>query len=434
MLKQVKIENFKSVKKVDVKVGRFNVIIGENGAGKSNFLEALAVYSAIETGKFDHEFLWPRGIRFTEPKELLSLFDHDTKHFSIEISDTSSNQDHKASVDFSEDMVDLSDNKIELVSTSNNIKSNSKIKIDHESSIKIGLTDSMKKLLEDLNKSNQNIKNNDTNNSNDTALTIFKSLIDEMSESNKKELVENIAISLDIQKRPKYLDRFLVYSPENTALKNLVKDGQILPLGVNGEGLFKQIQRIKAERDLEARNNTVYKDSFSDIIDSASKFDWVESIDISDSTNPLDHKIRITDQYLVQELDQRSANEGFLFVLFYVTLFCSKNTPKIFAIDNIDASLNPKMCRVLIELLIKFAKKYDKQVFVTTHNPAILDGLNLYDEEQALFVVSRNSDGHTKLKRMNRDNLPKEILDSSEALRLSEAFIRGYLGGLPKNF
>ncbi|MBD1220704.1 hypothetical protein IDM30_17410 [Acinetobacter seifertii] len=44
----------------------------------------------------------------------------------------------------------------------------------------------MKKLLEDLNKSNQNIKNNDTNNSNDTALTIFKSLIDEMSESNKK--------------------------------------------------------------------------------------------------------------------------------------------------------------------------------------------------------------------------------------------------------
>ncbi|MBD1225430.1 AAA family ATPase [Acinetobacter seifertii] len=111
-----------------------------------------------------------------------------------------------------------------------------------------------------------------------------------------------------------------------------------------------------------------------------------------------------------------------------------KNTPKIFAIDNIDASLNPKMCRVLIELLIKFAKKYDKQVFVTTHNPAILDGLNLYDEEQALFVVSRNSDGHTKLKRMNRDNLPKEILDSSEALRLSEAFIRGYLGGLPKNF
>ncbi|MBD1231171.1 hypothetical protein IDM33_18915 [Acinetobacter seifertii] len=97
---------------------------------------------------------------------------------------------------------------------------------------------------------------------------------------------------------------------------------------MNGEGLFKQIQRIKAERDLEARNNTVYKDSFSDIIDSASKFDWVESIDISDSTNPLDHKIRITDQYLVQELDQRSANEGFLFVLFYVTLFCSKKHPK----------------------------------------------------------------------------------------------------------
>jgi AAA15 family ATPase/GTPase len=434
MLKQVKIENFKSVKKVDVKVGRFNVIIGENGAGKSNFLEAIAVYSAIETGKFDHEFLWPRGIRFTEPKELLSLFDHDTKHFSIEITDTSSNQDHKASVDFSEDMVDLSDNKIELVSTSNNIKSKTKIKVDHETSIKIGLTESMQNLMADLTKSNKNLMKNEINIDDENALNLFKTLIDQMSKSEKKALLENISISLGTGKRPKFLDKFLIYSPENSALKNLVKEGQILPLGVNGEGLFKQIQRIKAERDLEIENKTIYADSFSDIISSASKFDWVESIDISDSTNPLDHKISITDQYLVQELDQRSANEGFLFVLFYVTLFCSKNTPKIFAIDNIDASLNPKMCRVLIELLIKFAKKYDKQVFVTTHNPAILDGLNLYDEEQALFVVSRNSDGHTKLKRMNRDNLPKEILDSSEALRLSEAFIRGYLGGLPKNF
>lgn len=434
MLKQVKIENFKSVKKVDVKVGRFNVIIGENGAGKSNFLEALAVYSAIETEKFDHEFLWPRGIRYTEPKELLSLFDHDTKHFSIEISETSSNQSHKASVDFSEDMADLSDNKIELITTSTNTKSKSKIKVDHETSIKIGLTESMKKLVDELSSSKEILQKGELRLADASAFSLFESLIKQMNESQKSELINNIAISLDTQKRPKYLDRFLVYSPENSALKNLVKEGQILPLGVNGEGLFKQIQRIKGERNTEIENNTVYVDSFSDIIESASKFDWVESIDVSDSTNPLDHKIRITDQYLISELDQRSANEGFLFVLFYATLFCSKNTPKIFAIDNIDASLNPKMCRVLIEILIKFAKKYDKQVFVTTHNPAILDGLNLYDDEQALFVVSRNSDGHTKLKRLNRDNLPKEILDSSEALRLSEAFIRGYLGGLPKNF
>ena len=41
MIKSVKIENYKSIQSLEVDVGRFNVIIGENGAGKSNFLEIV---------------------------------------------------------------------------------------------------------------------------------------------------------------------------------------------------------------------------------------------------------------------------------------------------------------------------------------------------------------------------------------------------------
>ena len=42
-----------------------------------------------------------------------------------------------------------------------------------------------------------------------------------------------------------------------------------------------------------------------------------------------------------------NANEGILHILFYLSLFISKNTPKFFAIDNIEKSLNPKLCRAL---------------------------------------------------------------------------------------
>lgn len=427
MLKQVKIENFKSVKKVDVKVGRFNVIIGENGAGKSNFLEALAVYSAIETEKFDHEFLANRGIRYSQPKLLVSLFDEDHNHFSIEVTEKDSNTIQKATVSVSDDVLELSESNIKFERIKNSInKENKENKDEANTTFKITFSKQLENLFKEI-----EVKYEKENDSTKKRSDLLKNILENMSVNEREKFLDNI--QLEVIKN-KILDRFLIYSPENSALKDLIKDGQILPLGVNGEGLFKQIQRIKNEHSSEVEKNTVYANSFVDIIECASKFDWVESIDVSDSTNPLDHKITITDQYLISELDQRSANEGFLFVLFYATLFCSKNTPKVFAIDNIDASLNPRMCRVLIEILIKFSKKYDKQVFLTTHNPAILDGLNLYDDEQALFVVSRNSDGHTKLKRLNRDNLPKEILDSSEALRLSEAFIRGYLGGLPKNF
>ncbi len=128
--------------------------------------------------------------------------------------------------------------------------------------------------------------------------------------------------------------------------------------------------------------------------------------------------------------DQKSSNEGFLFLLFYFALFISDDTPEFFAIDNIDASLNPKLCRQLIKELVKLAEKYDRQVIFTTHNPAVLDGLNLDDDEQRLFVIYRNKSGYTKAKRI----LKPKPLDGQKPVKMSEAFLRGYIGGLPKNF
>lgn len=67
---------------------------------------------------------------------------------------------------------------------------------------------------------------------------------------------------------------------------------------------------------------------------------------------------------------------------------------------------------------------------MTTHNPAVLDGLDLDDGEQRLLVIYRSQLGHTKATRI----LNPEPLDGQEPVDLSEAFLRGYIGGLPKNF
>ena len=78
----------------------------------------------------------------------------------------------------------------------------------------------------------------------------------------------------------------------------------------------------------------------------------------------------------------------------------------------------------------ELAIKNGKQVLITTHNPAILDGLNLNDRQhQYLYVVSRNDEGKTQAKRI----LMKE---SSGVLRmmLSEMWMKGLIGGIPNNF
>ena len=146
-----------------------------------------------------------------------------------------------------------------------------------------------------------------------------------------------------------------------------------------------------------------------------------------------ERRIKIRDKFLedgFQYIDQRSANEGFLYLLFYFTLFISDLTTVFFAIDNIDNAMNPKLGRELIKILAKLAKEHDKQAILTTHNPSVLDGLDLNDDEQRLFVVYRNADGHTKVKRVFKKEMPEGIAP----MPLSEMFLKGLIGGLPKNF
>jgi predicted ATPase len=213
----------------------------------------------------------------------------------------------------------------------------------------------------------------------------------------------------------------VIFSPENSALRTLQREGQIEPLGINGEGVHRLLSvHLKEHSD----------DRVSRIKKGLGVLGWFDDFRLNEEENA--YGLEVCDRFLKKGnnfVEATSANEGFLFILFYLLLFTSNLTPRFFAVDNIDASLNPKLCERLIRELVNIAKTSGKQVILTTHNPSILDGLNLDDDEQRLFVVSRGSSGTTRIKRVKKPHG-----DSSPPRRLSEMFLRGVLGGLPKNF
>jgi len=128
-------------------------------------------------------------------------------------------------------------------------------------------------------------------------------------------------------------------------------------------------------------------------------------------------------------LSAENANEGILHLLFHLAVFLSAETPQVFAVDNLETALNPQLCRLLTSSLAALAAERGKQAFVTTHNPAVLDGIDLHDDHQRLFIVSRDGDGHTKVKRLTG----KPQLTEGK-YKLSELWMRGHLGGLPDPF
>ena len=408
MVKEIKIQNYKSVQDLTLELGRINVLIGANGCGKSNILEAIAFGSAAADNKLDKEFLSARGIRVTDPRAMRSGFDKESCERNISILFDAKNEEILIEIKNDNDV--FSEWKRAFRSFA---LSDAK-----------AITDKFLKEQDKIEKLLENIKLADSNKSENTIEIQMK--IEKINEMYRNMMEMHHEAQSKIKEHESKLNEynnFRIYAPENTFLRRFEDDEKSSPLGIRGEGLF----------DLLNEMNNKTPEEFQEIIENLELIDWFDGFEIPKDLVFTERRIRIKDRFLeegLQYFDQRSSNEGFLFLMFYFALFISKYTPKFFAIDNIDASLNPKLCIELIKILTKLAKKHDKQVIFTTHNPAILDGLNLNDDEVRLLVVSRNKEGHTKTKRI----LPVEVPEGKVPVRLSEQFMRGYIGGLPKNF
>jgi predicted ATPase len=399
MITEFKIENYKSIEDLSIKLGRINVLIGENGCGKSNILEAIALTSAATQNKLDNEFLSSRGIRVTKPQLMRSAFEFEKTSQPIKLIFT----------------IDEVDKFKFLLNNDNQLYSNweSKQTIISKNQID-GFS---KELFESILQPDQN----------ETYLKL-KNFLDKLEIKEENKDLNNLFQKL-FQYSYKYLPSFilkdfLIYSPENTSLRTFEKEGQIEPLGIYGEGLFKLLKYFASQSE---------KENFMEIKKYLKLFDWFKDFSIPENLFEGESFLQIKDRFIdskIEYFDQKSSNEGFLFVLFYFSLIISDLTPKFFAIDNIEASLNPKLCTKLIKSISELAKIHDKQIIITTHSPSVLDGLDLNDEEQKLFLVYRNKFGHTVLNQIEK---PKP-LEGQEPVKLSDAFLRGYIGGLPKNF
>lgn len=394
MVNKVHIKNFKSVYDLELDLGRFNVFIGENGCGKSNILEAFAMGSAASANLLSTEFLASRGIRIAEIKLLFSAFSSFTQF--CDISFVVENKEYNYHPRLNEKAGAIQEiykngSAVHLISTviASLAEKDKRFFSNTSDYIKAKSLDDIKSLLQAANVSKD----------------IVEATIEQLSQIFSTPILAN----------------YLIYSPENKSLRNFFEEKQISPLGLNGEGLFRELKRISIKKS---------KKQFKEINKYLSELlDWFEQFELPTNSFPGEQYLRIKDKYLaesVEFIDQRSANEGFLFLLFFLTLFISEETPSFFAIDNIENSFNPKLCSKLSQVLLKLAKEHDKQALITTHNPFILDGLDLEDDEQRLFVVRRNLDGHTIATRIKPD---KPL-----SYRLSEAWMNGYIGGLPNNF
>ena len=396
IIDEITIKGFKSIQDQTVSLGQMNVLIGTNGAGKSNFLEAIAMLSASAEGGINYQRLSARGARLSSPEIFRSSFRNvdRKKYFELDIKvnnfcyNAKMNSSEKSLSYFSETFIE-DDSKLAGRSGA-------------------GATlfgDSIPKLSK-----------------NKSILSILQNY----------EGTYNEAIHI--------LSKFSIYSPSTPILRGVASDNSFQePLGLYGGGL------AKALADILSDSNRKELKRFFELLDWFQMIGTTDKMEINPNIAPEQGMlgnilVAYKDKFMktnFNDLYAYDVSEGALYILFVLVLLVHKDSPNIFAVDNIDSTLNPGLVRQLMNHITEIlAEHSEKQIFLTTHNPTTLDAIDLFNPTHRLFVVARSETGQTELKRIEppKDTTKEEWEESYYGLKLSEIWLSGAIGGMPKGF
>ena len=417
MITRFDIKGFKTLVDVSVDLGAVNVFIGANGSGKSNLLEALGVFGAVVAGGPESESLRYRGVRQGTAREYLSSLDGQVKNLiSMVISaDTS-----RLSLDFGPS----ADNPTEWEIHREMVEDEYETITREENKVTF-----IYKNFESLKPVIRKEASLDKSRSFVFAYARIMSLLPisfrgDMSASaaDRKSLFESII-------------NYCIYTPSTPQLRGFLDDIRHDPLGLGGSGLGKAIAEMANEIP-EQLGPFNFNEVF-DLIEWADDLgtDGTGSQNSGRKPSDLPVRLRISDRYMsdsTKSISAIEASEGALYVLFLLALAGHPRSPKIFAVDNFDQALHPRLACTLTRLIAEqLLEDGSRQMLATTHNPLVLDGLNLLDDRIRLFAVDRDATGATQVDRVM---VTEELMArANEGLSLSQLWLMGRLGGMPQN-
>ena len=402
MIDKVHFKWFKSIEDVEFEPGRVNVLIGANGSGKSNLLEALGVLSAAVSGRVDDEALLRRGVRPGVPALYKCSFPNLRAPNHIYFGAWRGLTSYE-------------------VTLFNPIKDPSPAWRYHTENLK-------KSGAEPIGRSHRTAQK-----FNPEAGLIALKMVEMKEQDDAFQLLNE-------------LRDFAIYTPSTHTLRGIAPDTQPRqPIGLSGGQLASGVSDILKQRPLLRIGQAPLTDSeafFSRVTrDALRLIDWAKSygtaqassMPLSSSVGSTERVIRFTDRFMKSGRDTLSgydASEGALYVLFHAVLAAHPRSPQICAVDNADHGLNPRLSQALFSKICDWYLKspYSRQIFLTTQNPLSLDGLPLQEDQVRLFTVSRTEKGRTVVNRIVLDKKLKKMAE--DGWSLSRLWVMGHLGGV----
>jgi len=414
MITKITVDGFKSLAGFEIELGQVNVLIGANGSGKTNILEVIGVLGAAARGRVDDEALLRRGVRLSGPGRYQSRLAEVTTEPTVTME-----------VDWEGDG-DSASYRVVLEPPANG---------------------KVWRYAEERGSGNG------------------KPVLDRADAADGAlDPDAGWAALKRVELRPQSpawlllggLEEYSVHAATTPALRGTVPDlQQREPLGLSGGGLAEAVWML---RQFAAKVTNQLPETPPTLVEEVGKvphhiervledalglLDWASEVGVEERSSELiaagvpsgQLVLYFGDRFMDPKWRRLAAyecSEGALYVLLAAVLAARVFDPWLLAIDDFDHALNPRLARALVEHFCGWVidNPLPRQVLITTHNPLILDGLDLTDDRIRLFAVDRTSKGRTVARRVVVD---QKLMEKSEGeWPLSRLWVRGEIGGMPR--
>ena len=414
MIRSLRIRNFKSIVDTEIEFGAVNVFIGDNAAGKSNVLEAIALYAACLGRGIDRTTLSAKGVRVSNPRMLSSAFRDNTPEQRIDLNGTVEEMSYDAGLRLSRSGCELefASERLEVGTAQVCERVNGKVQARGKQNGE--LTGSVEAHAQH-------------------GLWATHRPSAHMRTESARDLDDAA--------------RYAVYQPASEALRGLQQGKRNNEtIGLTGAGLERAMRAMLMLNSQKGQDKQRTAHAFQML----SKAGIAVAIDRTDADPQAQRKVSARIQEAVCIIDKHmqtgrhrisleAASEGALHLLFATALLEQPEAPPIFAAENIDGPLSPTMARAMTEEIVRRVCQEKKehndrrdgplQVFLVTNKPTALDAIDLFENKQRLFVVRRNEQRHTMVDRIRRaEGITKpEWTTAMKGRNLSQLWLDGRL-------
>ncbi|MFC2155043.1 AAA family ATPase [Acidobacteriota bacterium] len=413
-IKKIKISNFKSFKDLEVNLNDFNILIGANASGKSNFIHIFEFLRDIVNHGLDNAISMQGDIEY-----LRNINIGDIQHFSVEITSGFKKSRGLFGKEVGDDIIGTRTSEIfyELAIKPSKAKSKLKI-IEDKLKIQFELVklNKRKKTQEKLgtgtfllNKRNGKIKSEfeippgieiDKNH-----VFPFVDFIEELPE--KTLLLETPFFRLPFDSSDIFSD-VSVYNFDPKLAKKAIPITGKTDLEEDGSNLAIVLKKI-----IENKNS---RQRFSNLINDVLPF--VEKLDVEKFSDK-SLLVRLQETYTKNKfLPASLLSDGTLNITALIIALYFGKKPFVI-IEEPERNIHPHLASKIVEMMREVSRK--RQIIVTTHNPEIIKHAKL---DEILFIA-RDKEGFSQITRPAENEQVKIFLENE--MGMDELYVQNLL-------